>query len=78
MLPRRSELTELGVLELADMILVLEYQLGWARREVERLQRAISLAYCGAIHFECSCQLARGHEGEHAWASPDGADVRRW
>lgn len=48
-------------------------------RENARLRVAVARAMCGDLHDAVtSCMLARHHEGDHAWQSPDGETVTRW
>lgn len=65
-------LCDLDVVELVLRIRVLEH-------ENAALLRALSSAFCGhMLNLTTTCQLARGHDGLHAWAVPDGSLVVRW
>lgn len=64
-------LSELGVLELVDRLLTLEH-------ENELLKRALAGAFCGDVHDGKSCQLARGHSGDHVWMVVDCNLIVRW
>lgn len=66
------ELCDLDVVELVRMIRELEH-------DNAALRAAVSKAFCGnVIDPTTSCQLARGHDGLHAWRAADSDIVIRW
>lgn len=65
-------LCDLDVVELVLRIRVLESENAW-------LKRALSSAFCGdVLNQSTTCQLARGHDGLHAWSEPSSEAVIRW
>lgn len=67
-----DELRELGVHELIRRIIELE-------SENDALKRAVARAMCGdAMGPTTTCQLARGHDGLHAWSAHDSVTIIRW
>ena len=66
----------MGVRELVELVFALDARARSLEREVARLQRRPPL--CGNMGTGQSCQREAGHDGLHAWQTPDGELEIRW